>query len=125
MPATASRFDLIAAYFTLAGDNYPLGPSEVSPWPFEERVAAAGEAGFTGIGLYCSDLVATSRRLGLPAMRSILDEHGIEHVELEFIGDWFADGERKATSDRWRRELLEAAEVLRARHVKTGGDLNG
>jgi sugar phosphate isomerase/epimerase len=120
-----SAVDLIASYFTLAGDIYPLGPTEVSPWPFEERVAVAGDAGFTGMGLYYSDLVATSARLGLPAMKTILDEHGIEFVELEFIGDWFADGERKAAFDRGRRELLEAAQVLGARQVKTGGDLSG
>jgi sugar phosphate isomerase/epimerase len=117
--------DLIAAYFTLAGDIYPLGPTEVSPWPFEDRVAAASKAGFRGVGLYYADLVATSERLGLPAMRSLLDEHGIEYVELEFIGDWFAEGERRAVSDRWRSDLLHAAEVLRAHHIKAGGDLTG
>jgi sugar phosphate isomerase/epimerase len=120
-----SRVDLIAAYFTLAGDIYPMGPNEVSPWPFEERVAAASEAGFRGFGLYYPDLVATSERLGLPAMRSLLVEHGIEHVELEFIGDWFADGERRAVSDRCRNDLLGAAEALGAHHVKAGGDFTG
>jgi hypothetical protein len=58
-------------------------------------------------------------------MRSILDEHGIEYVELEFIGDWFTNGERRAASDRWRSDLLHAAEILRAHHIKAGGDLTG
>jgi sugar phosphate isomerase/epimerase len=119
------RIDLLAAYFTLAGDVYPMGPSEVSPWPFEQRVAAAAEAGFTGFGLYYPDLVATAARLGLPAMRSVFDDHGIEHVELEAIVDWFADGERKAASDQCRQALLEAAGALGARHVKVCGDLQG
>ncbi len=119
------RIDLLAAYFTLAGDVYPGGPIEVSPWPFEERVAAASDAGFRGFGLYYPDLTATSERLGLETMRSILESHGIEHVEIEFLGDWFADGERRAVSNRCRADLLNAAEALGARHIKVGGDLGG
>ena len=32
-------------------------------------------------------------------MKQILDDHGITHVELEFLGDWFLDGDRKKQSD--------------------------
>jgi sugar phosphate isomerase/epimerase len=117
--------ELHAAYFTLAGDVYPGGPNEISPWPFEERVAAAAEAGFRGFGFFYGDLVTTEERLGLPAMRRILDEHGMVHVELEFLGDWFADGERRAESDRQRGDFLRAAEALGARQIKIGGDLTG
>ena len=31
---TADNIDLIAAYFTLAGDVYPFGPTQISPFPF-------------------------------------------------------------------------------------------
>ena len=30
--------ELLAAYFTIAGDIYPLGPTEISPFPFRDRV---------------------------------------------------------------------------------------
>jgi len=33
--------ELLAAYWTLAGDVWPGAPSEVSPFPLEERAAAA------------------------------------------------------------------------------------
>jgi sugar phosphate isomerase/epimerase len=46
----------------------------------------------------------------------------MEHVELELLWDWFLDPDTddRRRSDRWRRTLLEAAEVLGARHVKVG-----
>jgi sugar phosphate isomerase/epimerase len=53
-------------------------------------------------------------------MRQILDDNGIRYVELEFLFDWFLDGERKKQSDIRKRKLLEAAEALRAYHVKVG-----
>jgi hypothetical protein len=38
------NIELIASYWTIAGDVYPLGPNEISPFPFEKlprRVIAA------------------------------------------------------------------------------------
>ncbi len=58
-------------------------------------------------------------------MRKILDDHGIEHVELEFLVDWwFKDGERKSACDERKRLLFDAARALRARHVKVGDFVN-
>jgi sugar phosphate isomerase/epimerase len=53
-------------------------------------------------------------------IKQILDDHGIQHVELEFLTDWFLEGERKKASDVRKGRLLEAAEELRARHIKVG-----
>jgi hypothetical protein len=53
-------------------------------------------------------------------MKQILDDNGIKHIELEFLTDWFMEGERKRQSDIRRKLLLDAAEVLRAHHVKVG-----
>jgi len=53
-------------------------------------------------------------------MKQILNDNGMRHVELEFITDWFLDGEKKKQSDKIKYMLLEAAEVLGARHVKVG-----
>ncbi|TMC92594.1 MAG: sugar phosphate isomerase/epimerase, partial [Chloroflexi bacterium] len=30
--------ELIASYWTIAGDVYPMAPNEISPFPFEKRV---------------------------------------------------------------------------------------
>jgi len=110
--------ELVAAYWTIAGDVYPFAPNEISPFPFVHRVEAAAEAGYKGVGLIHADLQATRETIGLKEMRRILDANGMPHVELEFITHWFSSGELKATSDKVRRELFEAAEALGARDVK-------
>lgn len=123
VPEMAPAF--IASYWTLAGQVLPRSPSQVSPHPFEERVRAAAQAGYSGIGLMHDDLQATVQRLGFGRMRRLLADHGIVHLELEFLADWFADGVRRQRSDEVRSLLLEAARELGARHIKTGGDRDG
>jgi len=110
--------ELIASYWTIAGDVYPTAPNEISPFPFEKRVEVAARAGYRGLGLLHADLMAVSNRLGLSEMRRILDDNGIHHVELEFLSDWYAQGPARAQSDRVRKDLLEAAEALSARCIK-------
>jgi len=51
-------------------------------------------------------------------MKHILDANGIINIEVEWLLDWFCTGARKAASDAIRTLLLDAAEVLRARHIK-------
>ncbi len=112
------NIELIASYWTIAGDVYPMGPNEISPFPFEKRVEIAARAGYRGMGLLHADLMAVANRLGLKEMRRILDVNGMHHVELEFLSDWYAQGQVRAESDRVRKDLLEAAEALSARCIK-------
>ena len=112
--------ELLAAYWTIAGDIYPMGPTEVSPFSFENRMEAAGQAGFKGIGLVHNGMMDTVDKIGYPAMTAILEKNGIKHVELEFLVDWYLSGERRRQSDKVRQELLEAAEALGARSIKIG-----
>ncbi|MET2831403.1 sugar phosphate isomerase/epimerase family protein [Mesorhizobium shangrilense] len=114
----SKTIELVAAYWTIAGDVYPFAPNEISPFPFARRVEAAAEAGYKGVGLIHADLQATREQIGLKEMRRILDANGMPHVELEFITHWFSSGELKVASDKVRRELFEAAEALGARDVK-------
>ena len=53
-------------------------------------------------------------------MKQIRDDNGIKHVELEFLTDWFLDGDRKIKSDACKQNLFKAAEVLNARHIQVG-----
>ncbi|MDR0842149.1 MAG: sugar phosphate isomerase/epimerase [Acidobacteriota bacterium] len=112
--------DLLASYWTIAGAVHPHSEQEFSSWAFEDRINAASKAGFTGVGLKEVDVAHTLERLSLKDMRHILDDNGIRHVELEFISDWFCDGEKKKQSDKIKHLLLEAAEALGARHIKVG-----
>ncbi|WP_109511815.1 sugar phosphate isomerase/epimerase family protein [Pseudomonas ovata] len=114
------NIELLAAYWTIAGDIYPMGPTEVSPYSFEDRMEAAGNAGFKGIGLVHNGMMDTVDKIGYPAMKTILEKNGIKHVELEFLVDWYHTGERRRQSDKVRQELLEAAKALGVRSIKIG-----
>lgn len=117
------KIELIASYWTVAGDCYAMGPSEISPIPLRERVEAAAEAGYTGMGFVIQDLIATRNAIGYAAMKRMLNDHGIVHVEVEFLGDWFEKGDKKKASDAIRRDLLEAAHALGARNLKAAGEM--
>ena len=115
-----ANIELLASYWTIAGDVHPHSPTEYSPFDFEDRVVAASRAGFKGIGIKEADLEHILERRSLKDMKRILDDNGIKHVELEFITDWFLDGEKKKKSDATKQLLLTAAEALGARHIKVG-----
>jgi sugar phosphate isomerase/epimerase len=112
--------ELLASYWTLAGGAQPHTDREYSPFDFQDRVQAAAKAGFKGMGIWHSDLAHILERRTLQEMKQILDDNGIKHIELEFLADWFMDGEQKKQSDIRKEMLLSAAEVLGARHVKVG-----
>ena len=79
--------DLVASHFTLTGSP----PMTAPRFMFAERVAAAADAGFAGIGLLTDDWAA-ERDAGLTDadVRAILDDHGVELAEIEFLFDWSA-----------------------------------
>ena len=112
----AKNVELLAAYFTIAGDVYPLGPTELSPFPFRDRIEAAARAGYRGVGLIHEDVMATAGKIGLPEMKRILDDNGIKYVEMEFLLDWFADGERRRESDKIRARCLRPCCLGHARY---------
>lgn len=113
---------LHATCWTTAGDAAPLRGDERSPLPLRARIEAAASAGFRGFGVTHVDLVHAQREYGIAGIRAMLDDHGLEHREVELLSDWWTGGEARARSDRVRQELLEAAEALGARHVKVGPD---
>lgn len=123
-PAAACHTDaLIAGFWTLSGPIGPFSPSRVCPHPPAERIRAAAEAGFAGIGFAHEDLMhwlpATGGAAGLARC---LRQHGLRFVELELIVDWFARDARRAASDRVRADLLALAAEVGARHIKVVGD---
>lgn len=115
-----NKVELLASYWTIAGGAQPHTGSEYSPFDFKDRVQAIAKAGFKGMGIWHADLAHTLERRSLQEMKQILDDNGIKHIELEFLADWFLDGEQKKQSDIRKQLLLTAAEALGARHVKVG-----
>src|SRR5262245_15280069 len=118
----ADSVDLLASYWTLAGPVELHTGREWSLFDVVDRVTAAANAGFRGIGLWHADLLHILQKRDLPELRTILDDGGMVHVELEFLWDWFLDPgtDERRRSDQRRRALLDAAAVLGARHVKVG-----
>ena len=110
--------ELINLYWTTAG-IYP-GHGEISRFDFRDRVEVSAKAGFKGIGIWHTDLEHITQYLTLKEMKSILDDNGMKHVELEFLNDWFLEGARKSEADSRKRRLFEASEILHAKHVKVG-----
>lgn len=117
--------ELIASYFTLAGDIKPLEGIVVSPRSFRERAEAAGRAGFNGFGFELCDLEHVLQSTSLREVRSILQANGLHLVEIEVLLDWFCEGERRVASDSARERMLRLAESLGACHIKVGSDITG
>jgi sugar phosphate isomerase/epimerase len=72
------------------------------------------------VGIWHADLLHTLQRRSLAEIKRILDDNGMKHIEIEFLGDWFLTGEKKGKSDAVKQDLLTAAQALGARHIKVG-----
>ena len=69
------------------------------------------------------DVDATAAKIGHAEMKRILVANGMKYVELEFLVDWYLDGERRKQSDEFRRKILGIAEIFGARNVKVAPGL--
>jgi sugar phosphate isomerase/epimerase len=113
--------ELMSLFWTTSG---VFGDREISRFDFKDRVESAARAGFKGIGIWHTDLEHCTLHRSLKEMRMILDDNGICCFELEFLTDWFLDGNRKSDSDNRKRRLFEASAALNATHVKIGDFYN-
>jgi sugar phosphate isomerase/epimerase len=122
---TAISRSLLATCWTSAGDARPARGDGVSPVPLRERIEAVAAAGWQGFGIGPADLRIAMDSTPLPELRAMFEDAGIEHIELEFLPDWWTEGERRAASDELRAFLFRAAEGLGATAIKVGGDPDG
>jgi sugar phosphate isomerase/epimerase len=115
--------DVLGLYWTISGPVEVHVGREWSLFSLRDRCAHAARVGFSGIGIWHADLEhLLEQGTTIADIRSLLDEHGLRHLELEFLGDWFLDpgDERRTASDATRRLLFEAAETLPVHHIKVG-----
>jgi sugar phosphate isomerase/epimerase len=117
---SAKKIELLAAYWTLAGDVYPCAPNEISPFTLRERCEAASRAGWSGIGLLLDDLEHSIEKYGLSGVKNILADTGMKYFELEILMDWYLDGEARAKSDSARRRFIEVGGELGMLNLKIG-----
>jgi sugar phosphate isomerase/epimerase len=114
--------DLICSYYTVSGVSPAAGGA--SSRPFEDRVRACAEAGYRGVGIHVRDYVALSRSgMTDEDLRSILRDHGMRHVEVEFLLNWFAEGDALEAARRDEATLYHMAETFGARVMFLGGDM--
>lgn len=114
--------ELLAAYWTLAGDVYPGAPNEISPYPLRERAEAASKAGWQGVGFILDDLEHSVGQYGISGVKQILDDTGMKYFELEILMDWYLDGEARVKSDHFRRRVIELGAQLGMRNLKVGAN---
>lgn len=114
--------DLICCYYTVAGVSPAAGGA--SPLPFLDRVQACAEAGYNGIGLHVRDYRAL-RNSGMSDadLLAILRDHGVRFTEVEFLLNWFADGEVGEAARRDEDLLYHMVETFGAREMVLGGDM--
>jgi sugar phosphate isomerase/epimerase len=115
--------DVLGLYWTISGPVEVHVGREWSLFSLRDRCAQAQRVGFSGIGIWHADLEhLLENGTTIADIRSLLDEHGLRHLELEFLGDWFLDpsDERRIAADATRRLLFEAAETLPVHHIKVG-----
>jgi sugar phosphate isomerase/epimerase len=114
--------ELVGLYWTLSGPVEVHVGREWTLFDWRDRCEEAAKVGFSGIGIWHADLAHVLETRSLREMKEIFDAAGLEHLELEFLMDWFLDAgdERRAASDAQRRLLFEAAAELDAHHIKVG-----
>jgi sugar phosphate isomerase/epimerase len=112
--------DLVALYWTTSGPVEVHGGREWSLFDIAERCAQAERAGFKGLGIWHADLEHILETRSLADLKTLLDDHGLEHLELECLLDWMLDpaDENRRAADATRELLFEAAAVLDPHHIK-------
>lgn len=114
---------LIATAWTSAGNTSPMLTPATNPVPITERVAAVAEAGYTGLGLVADDLAAVRDSIGFDALRDLIADAGLTHIEIELIERWWLPRDSPGNSYGIRELLFEAADILRPSFIKIGSEL--
>jgi sugar phosphate isomerase/epimerase len=114
--------ELLGLYWTVSGPVEVHEGREWSLFDFRDRCAEAAKVGMRGIGLWHADIEHQLESRSLSEMKGILDDSGLEYLELEFLNDWFLDpgDEARRESDQTRKLLWDAAAALDVHHVKVG-----
>jgi sugar phosphate isomerase/epimerase len=113
---------LVATAWSSAGDTSPMCSPATSPVPIAERVTAVADAGFYGLGLVADDLVAIRDSIGFDALRTLISDAGLRHVEIELLERWWIPRGEAGNTYEARDLLFEAADVLAPVQIKIGSD---
>lgn len=100
------------------------GGAVASRHGFAARVEACAQAGYTGMCLHFRDY-AEQRQAGFSdaELHTVLHRNGMRHVSIEFLTDWFMDGEAGEISRRNEALAFAAVKALGAKVLNVGPDL--
>lgn len=114
--------ELLGSYWATCGPVEIHTGREWSLFSWRDRCAQAARVGMRGLGIWHADLEHLLEQHSLAEIKEIFDDHGLEHLELEFLTDWFlpVGDARRAASDARRKLLFDAAAALDAHHIKLG-----
>jgi sugar phosphate isomerase/epimerase len=114
--------ELLAGYWATAGATDVHGGREWSLWDWRDRCAHAERCGLRGLGLWHADLEHQLATRDHAEIRAIFEDHGLVHLEVELLNDWFRDPgtPERVAADAHTAFLVDAAARLGARHLKTG-----
>lgn len=117
-----AEVELVGLYWTTSGPVEVHVGREWSYFSWADRCAHAKRVGFSGLGIWHADLEHQLESHSLEEMKSVFEDAGLRHLELEFLWEWFLepDDERRKEAEPIRRMLFEAAGVFGAHHVKVG-----
>ena len=116
------EIELLDLYWTSAGPVDVHVGREWSTFSWRDRCANAARVGFRGLGLWHADIEHQLESSSLREMRSIFEDAGLAHLQVEFLADFFAEPgtPERAESDRRRRLLFDTAGEFGAHHIKVG-----
>lgn len=128
MTGPSERLAALPGYVDLGPDDLVLSHFSLGRHvPFPDRVAAAAGAGFAGLSLYAGDY-ARLRAEGWSdaGLRAVLDDHGVQVVELEALRGWSAHGQGSDAYLEDERRVFAMADALGpAHHVQAIGPYDG
>lgn len=114
----------ICSSYTISG-TMP-GGAVASRHGFAERVAACAEAGYAGMCLHFRDYLEQRERGWRDEdMRAVLAAGRMDYLSIEFLTDWFMDGQAGELARSNEETAFQAARALGARIIHVGPDLSG
>src|ERR1700721_1934280 len=94
----------------MLADMY-LCASTVDGASFQQRLEAASAGGYAGLGLRPSHYrAARAEGRSETDVRQMLEAHGLELTEIEFLADWWETGELAVRSRAYEEQLYRLKE---------------